>query len=150
MFNEFSWGEYALMIILVLTAYYAALGLWFYILKLRTPVSGIQLATHTAQRGNYIKETVSPASFEETPNETFEQTEAIMTTLKDVIAEAFNKKYNRKQLLNSLGRTLQKHPEIVGTPFQQGIQEFIKQECYKHAPVGLRDREMKLLWGTKT
>ncbi|WP_268224957.1 hypothetical protein [Sinomicrobium oceani] len=150
MFNEFSWGEYALMITLVLIAYYAALGLWLYILKLRTPVSGIQIATHTAQGENNIEETVSSTSFEETSDETFEQVEAIMTTLKDVIAEAFYKKYSRKQLLDRLGRTLQKHPEFIGTPFEQGIQEFIKQECDKHAPVGLRDREMQLLWKAKT
>lgn len=147
MFNEISWGEYALAVTLILTAYYAAVGLWLYILKLRTPVSTIKPVTN--QEEQHIKETVSTPSFEEIPDDTFKQAEELMDMLKKVIAEVFYHKQGRKVLLENLSRTLQKHPEFIGTPFEHGIQDFIIRECDKHGPVGLRADEVSELWSAE-
>ncbi|WP_268223498.1 hypothetical protein [Sinomicrobium oceani] len=147
MFNEISWGEYALAVTLILTAYYAAVGLWLYILKLKAPVSGVKPIT--GHDGEHTKETISPTSFEETPEKTFRQAEELMDMLKKVIAEVFYHKQGRKVLLENLSRTLQKHPEFIGTPFQQGIQDFIIRECDKHGPVGLRADEVSELWSAE-
>lgn len=149
MFSEISWGEYTLVTTLVLIAYYTAIGLWLYILKLKTPASGVKLTPTTEQGDRETKGTTSQVSFAETSEETFERVEAIMAKLKDIIAEVFYHKQGRKVLLEHLSRTLQKHPEFIDTPFQQGIQKFIIQECNQYGPVNIHSDELKKMWSVE-
>lgn len=145
MLNGISWGEYALIAMLSLTAYYTAIGLWFYMHNLKTSPLGIKTTFETVTNENEHKN-IPPTSFAETSDEDFQKVEALMRNLKDVIAGVFYHHQGRKVLLQKLSRILKKHPELINTPFGEGIREFIISECNKYGPVNLSADELKGMW----
>lgn len=150
MLNGISWGEYTFAVTLAFMAYYAAIGLWIYVQRLKVTGHGDHVAAMgTQNEGSGKKESVPQTSFSEASEEDFKQVEALMEILKDTIAEAFYKKYGRKQLLDSLKITLEKHPQYIDTPFQVGVHKFIISQCNRHGPVGLHVDELKGLWSAE-
>jgi hypothetical protein len=146
MSNGISWGEYILTVTLALTAYYAAIGLWIYVQRLKVPTSNNGRVVLTTQNDNSIKRDIPKIPFVDTPEQTFQDVESLKERLREVISETFYKKLGRKALLENLSQDLKKYPGLIGTPFQEGIQGFIVSECNRHGPVGLRAYELKELW----
>lgn len=149
MLNGISWGGYALIVTLALTAYYAAIGLWFYVQSFKVPNLGTGIAMKMQNARNSKKENIPQTTFAETADEDFQKIEALMGTLKDAIAEVFYHRQGRKVLLENLSRILRKHQEFRGTPFQEGIGQFIISECNKYGPVNLSADELKGMWSVE-
>ncbi|MBC9795365.1 hypothetical protein [Sinomicrobium weinanense] len=133
------WQHYFLGVFLILLLYYSALGLWYSFQKFKTLPN-----TFSNTKNETTESPVLP--FEETSDEIFEQIEHLSNTLKQTIADAFQKRYNRSELLNSLASVLRRYPTLQHFPYQAAIHELIASECEKYGPVGLRKDELRDLW----
>lgn len=133
------WQHYLLGTILILLLYYSALCLWHFYQKFK------KLPREFSKPAD-IPEKRAAMPFEETSEVVFKQLEDLTEALKQAITLAFQKKYNRSKLLNSLASVLRRYPSLHHFPYQAAIHQLIASECEKYGPVGLREDELKDLW----
>lgn len=148
MYTEFSWKGYLIITTLIVIAYYAIIGLWYYSHKLRTPLSN-KAFIKASKASNQTNPKVSPLKPELIiNNNTQQEIDELIKALNNVISRAFKRKYNRKKLLKSISWILKKHTYLKDTPLQASIHETIIKECEKYGPVGLREEELMGLWSS--
>tara|TARA_R110002020_G_scaffold113688_1_gene261524 strand:+ start:12364 stop:12807 length:444 start_codon:yes stop_codon:yes gene_type:complete len=143
MSNEILWGEYVPITTLALVAYYGSICFWIYLHKMKVPAAkDHRPPTNTSGTGG----TDYKDLFINASEETFQKVESLKERLREMIKDSFYKKLGRRALLENLSSALDRYPELIGTPFQEGIDRFIMTECNKHGPVGIREKELKELW----
>ena len=99
---------------------------------------------------NTAVESVNPTSdaSQSWKNEAFfSQVEGLAVHLREVIAEAHEKHYEREELVLLLQMTLKEYPAIPGTPFQLAISNpAVGSECAKYGSIYLDAQDKVMIW----
>lgn len=158
MFTNISWGNYIVVIILLLASWYLFVGFRFYFDDLKEVISGKRkLQFHGFENPNYqdiepeLKDQDSPelasdqTSFGEFDT-TFQDVDALVARLKTFIADATRKKLVKKEFTYYLQLLLREFPSVKNSPFNSSISELIVSECEKLESINLTHKEAEALW----
>ena len=150
MFTNISWVSYILVVTLLLAAWYLIIGMRFYFHDLQS--------LFTRKRKPNLRlapdETYSTTGSEFTPEQTetldsdilFQEVEQLSTKLKEAIADASSKNYNREEFIFLLQLTLKEYPHLKGSIFQEALNNLIISECEKYGSIHLSAVELAMLW----
>ncbi len=76
----------------------------------------------------------------------FKEAEQLTAKLKEAIADASFKNYNKEEFTFLLQLTLKEYPNLKGSPFQVAINNLIISECEKYGLLHLSAEELESLW----
>jgi hypothetical protein len=150
MFTNISWTSYILVVTLFLAVWYLIIGLRFYFndvqnLFTRKRKLSFQLASDetnsTAGSEFTIEQTETLVS-----DDVFYEVEKLTSKLKETIADASSKNYQKEEFIFLLQLTLKEYPHLKGSPFQVAINNLIASECEKHGSLHLSAQEQVMLW----
>ena len=158
MFTNISWGNYIVVVILLLASWYLFVGFRFYFDDLKEVISGKRkLQFRGFENPNYqdiepeLKDQDSPelisnqTSFGEFDT-TFQDVDALVARLKTFIADAAKKKLVQKEFTYYLQLLLREFPSVKNSPFNSSISELIVSECEKLESITLTQKEAEALW----
>lgn len=155
MFTNISWANYIFVVTLLLAAWYLFVGMRFYshdlqifLARKRKPNSRATYDEFTgderklSERSEFTAEQIKVS---ETEN-LFKEAEQLTAKLKEAIANASFKNYNKEEFTFLLQLTLKEYPNLKGSPFQVAINNLIASECEKHGSLHLSAEEQVMLW----
>lgn len=160
MFTNISWTTYLIFVALFLSAWYLIICLRFYLNDIlyfiaskiknnrgdsNNDMQPIQFAgTKTAALED---DTNKAASLNEAQTDhLFDEVETLSVKIKDAVADAFSKDYNKEEFFFLLEITLKAYPQLKGIPFQAAINNLIVSECDKHGFIRPSSEELDKLW----
>lgn len=166
MLNNISWTHYLAIVFFLLLVYYSIIVWKFYSLEIKQWLSGkrkvsILSASNLSNDGR--KDEVSDIEVQPVQPELFssftvpcpdvaaadnsnEQAKELTRSLKEVIAEAFQKNYIKEEFILSLQLLFKKHAFLKASPLQAAINNLIASECEKYGYIQLSDEERIMLW----
>lgn len=158
MYTNISWGNYIVVIILLLASWYLFVGFRFYFDDLKEVISGkrkLQFrgfenpsCEDSQSELNYLES--SEAISEQTSfgefDTTFQEVDALVARLKTFIADAAKKKLVKKEFTNYLQLLLREFPSVKNSPFNSSVSELIVSECEKLESITLTQKEAEALW----
>ncbi|NGY37279.1 hypothetical protein FQU23_007090 [Flavobacterium sp. XN-5] len=155
MFTNISWGNYIVVIVLLLVSWYLFVGLRFYFAEIREVVTGKRKLRN--RRTNDLEihyDVVQPPTFTDTslqpsfgePEKSIIDIDAFVEGLKNVVNEAAQRKLVKTELQDRLSLLLCKHPSIKNSSFRSSVSELIISECEKLDTISLSLEEVEQLW----
>ncbi|MFH6936370.1 hypothetical protein [Flavobacterium sp. FlaQc-30] len=158
MFTNISWGNYMVVVILLLASWYLFVGFRYYFDELKQIASGKRrLQFRGFENPNYQNPESEP-DYQESPELTLDQTslEEFDTTFQDVddlvarlksfINDAAKKKLVKKEFTYYLQLLLREFPSVKNSPFSSSVSELIVAECDKLESITLTQKEAEALW----
>ncbi|MCV9932889.1 hypothetical protein OIU80_11395 [Flavobacterium sp. LS1R47] len=158
MFTDISWGNYIVVIILLLTNWYLFVGFRFYFDDFKEVISGKRkLQFRRLGDPNYgdfqseenNQETPAPTSSQPAFGEfdtTFQDVDALVARLKSFIADAAKKKLVKKEFTYYLQLLLREYPSVKDSAFRSSVSELIVTECKTLDTVSVTQAEAEGLW----
>ena len=161
MFTNISWGNYIVVVVLLLASWYLFVGLRFYFDDIKGIVTGKRkLQFHRLGKTNY-QEPQSELNYQDSPevtstqssfgefDTTFQDVDALVERLKNVIADAAKKKLHKQEFLDYIKLILKEYPSVKDSPFRSSVSELIVSECNKTESITLTQEEAERLWNEK-
>ncbi|KQO24955.1 hypothetical protein ASF10_07220 [Flavobacterium sp. Leaf82] len=158
MFTDISWGNYMVVVILLLASWYLFVGFRFYFDDLKEVISGKRklqfrgFENSTSQDTepelkdqDYPELTSNQTSFGEF-DITFQDVDALVARIKTFITDAAKKKLVKKEFTYYLQLLLREFPSLKNSPFNSSISELIVSECEKLESITLTQKEAEALW----
>ena len=155
MFTNISWGNYIVVIVLLLASWYLFFGLRFYFVEIKEIVTGKWKIRNRRTKDLEIHyDVVQPQTFTDTflrpsfgePEETILDVDAFVERLKNVVKEAAQRKLVKIELQGYLSLLLSEYPSIKNSPFRSSVSELIISECNKPDFISLSQAEVEELW----
>ena len=169
MFTTQPWKDYAIVISILTAGYYLFVILKFYwseiqsILKSRKhPISKAateqtdlddpdppHLSEQSRKDGVYPNDENDHEGSNKHPaerEEIFSQLQNLATRLKLDISEAYEKAYNKADLILLLQMSIKEYPALCGPPFRFAIDNLIDTECEKYGSIHLGEDDKVKLW----
>jgi hypothetical protein len=158
MFTNISWGNYIVVVILLLASWYLFVGFRFYFDDLKEVISGKRkLQFRRLGDPNYgdfqseenDQETPAPTSSQPTFGEfdtTFQDVDALVARLKSFIADAAKKKLVKKEFTYYLQLLLREYPSVKDSAFRSSVSELIVTECKTLDSISVTQTEAEGLW----
>lgn len=78
--------------------------------------------------------------------ETFQKVEDLAAYLKEAIAEAHQKQYDKQELVLLIRMTLEGYGYLAGTPFRYAINNLIENECAKYGRIHPGADDLAEVW----
>lgn len=85
-------------------------------------------------------------AFQPTSDDDFAEVEHLIERLKNVIADASQKKLIPQEFKQYLHLVLKEYPSVKSSPLRSSVNELIVSECEKYGAVTLREEEVDMLW----
>ena len=155
MFTNISWGNYIVVIVLLLVSWYLFVGLRFYFAEIREVLTGKRkfrnrnandLDTHyDVVRPQTFRDTSLQSSFAE-QEESILDLDAFLERLKNVVKEAAQRKLVKIEFQDYLSLLLNEYPSIKNSSFRSSVNELIVSECNKQDFISLSQTEVEELW----
>ena len=155
MFTNISWSNYILVVIILLGVWYLFISIKFYAHDLQNFMARIWKRTPPDDNDEFSNEerkvintAKSPSEQDET-SETdtqFEEGEELKTKLKEAIADASFKNYNKQEFTYLLQKTLKAYPQIKGSLLQATINKLIISDSGKYGSLHLSTEDLEMLW----
>lgn len=158
MFTNISWGNYIVVVILLLASWYLFVGFRFYFDELKEVISGKRklqfLGFENATYQDTEPELKNQESAELTSNQTsfgefdttFQDVDALVARIKTFITDAAKKKLVKKEFTYYLQLLLREFPSVKNSPFNSSVSELIVSECDKIESITLTQKEAEALW----
>jgi hypothetical protein len=158
MFTNISWGNYIVVVVLLLASWYLFIGLRFYFDDLKDIVTRKRkLQFRRLGNTNYqdsqselndqdSAEAVSPGSSFGEFDTTFQEVDALVERLKSFIANADKRKVLKQEFIEYIRLILREYPSVKKSPFSSSVSELIVSECDKLESVTLTQMEAEELW----
>ena len=156
MFTNISWSDYIIAVAILLTVYYLFVGVRYYSADLRDLLSGkrklkfrASLPLDTGEEDTYPAENnyqSEATAFEKTTDDDFVEMEHLIERLKNVIADASQKKLIPQEFKQYLHLVLKEYPSVKSSPLRSSVNELIVSECEKYGAVTLSEDEVDMLW----
>lgn len=158
MFTNISWGNYIVVVILLLASWYLFVGFRFYFDDLKEVISGKRkLQFRRLGDPNYgdfqseenDQETPAPTSSQPAFGEfdtTFQDVDALVARLKSFIADAAKKKLVKKEFTYYLQLLLIEYPSVKDSAFRSSVSELIVTECKTVDAISVTQEEAEGLW----
>jgi hypothetical protein len=156
MFTNISWGNYIVVVVLLGVSWYLFVGLRFYFADIKDIVTG----KRKVQFQSY-PEIPSELTYQESPDntpspsyltesdQTFQDIDHLVERLKNVVADAAQRKLLQKEFIDYLGLVLTEYPSVKNSPFRSSVNELIVSECDKLESIHLTQQEAEALWNEK-
>jgi hypothetical protein len=161
MFTNISWGNYIVVVVLLLASWYLFVGLRFYFDDIKEIVTGKRkLKFHRLGKTNY-QEPQSELNYQNSPemtstqssfgefDTTFQDVDSLVERLKNVIADAAKRKLLKQEFLDYIKLILKEYPSVKDSPFRSSVSELIVSECDKLESITLTQTEAEELWDEK-
>jgi hypothetical protein len=161
MFTNISWGNYIVVVILLLASWYLFIGLRFYFNDLKKVISGKRkLQFRRLGDPNYgdfqselnHQDSTGPISNQSSFGEfdtTFRDVDALVEKLKDFIADARKRKLLKQEFLDYIQLIFKEYPSVKNSAFRSSVSELIVTECKNLDSVNITQAEAEGLWNEK-
>jgi hypothetical protein len=161
MFTNISWGNYIVVVTLLLVSWYLFVGFRFYSDDLKEVISGKRkLQFRRLGDPNYgdfqseenDQETPAPTSSQPTFGEfdmTFQDVDALVARLKSFIADAAKRKLLKQEFLDYIQLIFKEYPSIKDSAFRSSVSELIVTECKTLDTISVTQAEAEGLWNEK-
>ncbi|CAA9195792.1 hypothetical protein [Flavobacterium collinsii] len=158
MFTNISWGNYIIVVILLLASWYLFVGFRFYFDDFKEIISGKRKLQLRGFENPDDQDLKSELDYKESPqtisdptslgefDTTFQDVDALVARLKTFIADAAKKKLVKKEFTYYLQLLLREFPSVKNSPFNSSISELIVSECGKLESITLTQKEAEALW----
>ena len=158
MFTNISWGNYIVVVILLLASWYLFVGFRFYFDDLKEIISGKRKLQFRGFENSNYQDPQSELKYQESPeaisdqnslgefDTTFQDVDALVGRLKSFIADAAKKKLVKKEFTYYLQLLLREFPSVKNSPFNSSVSELIVSECDKLESITLTQKEAEALW----
>jgi hypothetical protein len=158
MFTNISWGNYIIVVILLLASWYLFVGFRFYFDDLKEVISGKRKLQFRGFENSTYQDTEPELKDQDSPeltsNETsfgefdttFQDVDALVARLKTFIADAAKKKLVKKEFTYYLQLLLREFPSVKNSAFNSSVSELIVSECDKLESINLTQKEAEALW----
>jgi negative regulator of genetic competence, sporulation and motility len=158
MFTNISWGNYIVVIILLLASWYLFVGFRFYFDDLKEVISGKRRLQFRGFENAAYQDTEpelkDQESAELTSNQTsfgefdttFQDVDDLVARIKSFITDAAKKKLVKKEFTYYLQLLLREFPSVKNSPFNSSVSELIVSECDKIESITLTQKEAEALW----
>ncbi|MFV8344024.1 hypothetical protein [Flavobacterium sp. XS2P39] len=162
MFTNISWSNYIVVFVLTLVSWYLFTGLRFYFNVLKDIVAGkrkLQIREATGKSDEesdydvrYLDsiEIISFESVSAASGTIFEEVDALVKQLNNVLIEATQRKLAKQEFEDYMKLVLKKYPLLKESPYRWVVDELIVIECENHGPVFLTQQEVEVLWDEKS
>ena len=153
MLTNISWADYTLVVVLLAASWYLFIGLRFYFAELKDLATGkkkfpsrsflqVQSNLDYLETPNGI-----PSSLNEThTDQAFQDVEDLVEKLKNLVADALQRKLPKKEFMYYLSLVLNEFPTMKNSPFRSSICELVVSECDKLERIHLTQQEVDVLW----
>jgi len=154
MFTNISWGNYIVVIVLLLASWYLFVGLRFYFVEIKEIVTGKWKLQNRRVKDLEIRYDVVPSqAINDTslqpsfggPEKSILDVDAFLERLKNVVEEAAQRKLVKKEFQGYLSLLLCEYPSIKNSPFRSVVSELIISECNKLDFISLSQIEVEEL-----
>lgn len=158
MLTNISWGNYIVVMVLLLASWYLFIGLRFYFDDLKEILTrkrklqfrGLENSNYQYPKSELNKQdsevaVPSGVSFGEFDT-TFGEVDALIERLKSFITEASKRKLDQQEFRNYIRLVLREYPSIKKSPFSSSMSELIVSECNKLEFISLTQVEAEALW----
>lgn len=161
MFTNISWGNYIVVIILLLVSWYLFVGLRFYFDDLKEVISGKRkLQFRRLGDPNYgdfqselnHQDSPDPISNQSSFGEfdtTFQDVDALVERLKDFIADARKRKLLKQEFLDYIQLIFKEYPSVKNSAFRSSVSELIVTQCKTLDSISITQVEAEGLWNEK-
>ncbi|CAD0001082.1 hypothetical protein [Flavobacterium salmonis] len=158
MFTNISWGNYIVVVILLLASWYLFVGFRFYFDELKEIITGKRKLQFRGFENPSYEDSQSELNYQESPEAILEQTsfgefdttfhdvDTLVARLKSFIADAAKKKLVKKEFTYYLQLLLREFPSVKNSPFNSSVSELIVSECEKLESINLTQKEAEALW----
>jgi hypothetical protein len=158
MFTNISWGNYIVAVALLLASWYLFVGLQFYFDDIKEIVTG-KRKLNFRRSGNTNYQEPQPElhyqdSSEVTSNQssfgefdtTFQDVDALVEQLKDIVTDAAKRKLVKQEFIDHLRLVLKEYPSVKNSAFSSSVSELIVSECDRLESITLTQGEAEALW----
>jgi hypothetical protein len=170
MLHSISWGQFGAFIFIGLVVYYGYVLVRFYHRELIAFVRGKKMVAGESVQGSAVAEdgraevgrekengpggvageqgTIFPAAVPEgnPAPEMFKVMEKVVLLLRQVISDGVATGVRRDELEHRIRQVLSGYRQLVDTPYQTPINNFIARSCATHFSLPLSDEEVAGLW----
>ncbi|MBT2564677.1 hypothetical protein J7E50_19605 [Pedobacter sp. ISL-68] len=155
MFTNISWSDYIIAVAILLTIYYFFVGARYYSADLKDQLSGKRklkfraaLPIDSGEEDTYPPESYQnkTTSFETNTDDDFAEVEHLIERLKNMIADASQKKLIPQEFKQYLHLLLKEYPSVKNSPLRSSVNELVVSECEKYGAVTLSEDEVDMLW----
>ena len=161
MFTNISWGNYIVVVVLLLASWYLFVGLRFYFDDIKEIVTGKRkLQFHRLEKTNY-QEIQSELNYQNSPevtstqssfgefDTTFQDVDSLVERLKNIISDTVKRKFHKQEFLDYIKSILKEYPSVKDSLFRSSVSELIVSECDKLESITLTQTEAEGLWDEK-
>jgi hypothetical protein len=158
MFTNISWGNYTVVVVLLLTSWYLFIGFRFYFDELKEILTRkrkpqlLGLGNTNVQDSQPVlkdqdaDKVVSAASSFGEFDMTFQEVDALVERLKSFITNADKRKVLKQEFIDYLRLVLIEYPNVKNSPFRSSVSELVVSECDKIETITLTQEEAEELW----
>jgi hypothetical protein len=153
MLTNISWANYILVVVLLTASWYLFVGFRFYFAELKDLVTGkkkfsIRSFPQVSSNADYLETpNVIPSSLNETQtDQAFQDVEDLVEKLKNLVADALQRKLPKKEFMYYLSLVLNEFPTVKNSPFRSSICELVVSECDKLELIHVTQQEVHVLW----
>jgi hypothetical protein len=158
MFTNISWGNYIVVVVLLLVSWYLFIGLRFYFDDLKEIVTRKRKLQFRGLGNTNYQDSQSELNDQDSvevnlfqsefalSDNTFEEVEELIERLKNVVADATKRKLLKQEFIDYLRLVLREYPSVKKSPFSSSVSELIVSECDKLESISLTQLEAEGLW----
>jgi len=133
MLSKITWGEYLITLIILISIYYLAVGLRFYLPQIKKILSG-------------RKEIRSNDAIYNDSDAMLHELEDVTRDLRYAVLERLSRPVNKEQLLELLQRRLAGYSGLSKPPFRVALNNYIMLHAKEICDVSVNDQELNALW----
>ena len=155
MFENISWANYAMFILITLVVYYVTIGCLYYFNEIKQVFSGKSnlllklncskkfVTTNLDNKDNYSNaDTISS----DPGNDINSVVSEYMNEIKNLLRQAAHNNLIKQEIIYSLQQLANKYLSIRYSPFKSFITNYIFIECYNYCSIHLDEDELKGMW----
>lgn len=159
MFTNISWGNYIVVVVLLLAGWYLFVGLRFYFDDIKEIVTGKRKLQFRRLGNTNYQEPQSELNYldfeintsESVASDTiFKEVDGLVKQLKNVITDATQRKLIKQEFQDYMRLTLTAYPLLRNSPYRSSVDELIVSECEKQGAILLSQQEVEALWDEKS
>ena len=136
MFSLISWGQYCIVVAIVITVYFIVIGFAYYKKDI------MKLFGRGENRESFTFASVSNTEMTD-PTATVHE---LVSSLGELMRDAADKKQAQPELFYAMQQLVKNYPMINGTDFVPKINTYIQEELERYGTHTLSDEELVQLW----
>ncbi|KIA95599.1 MULTISPECIES: hypothetical protein [unclassified Flavobacterium] len=158
MFTNISWGNYIVVVMLLLVSWYLFVGFRFYFDDLKEMISGKRKLQFRRLGDPNYGDFQSELNYQDPPERnldqssfgefdaTFQIVDTLVEQLKNFITDARKRKLAKQEVLDYIQLFFKQYPAVKDSAFRSSVSEFIVTECQTLDAMAITQAEVEELW----